>query len=84
MGPLILYLRYLQQPCYSLIWPGNEATAISDQVENAKRLLSDEEHSSNGRETEGCEAESPTDSCSSDKGEGDLSATLNLPIHTVT
>ena len=60
--------------------------AMPDQVENVKQLLSDhdEEHGSSGSETEGYEAESQTESCSSDEGDGDLSATLYSPIHTIT
>ena len=66
--------------------PDTPPAAMPDQVENVKQLLSDhdEEHGSSGSETEGYEAESQTESCSSDEGDGDLSATLYSPIHTVT
>ena len=63
--------------------PDTPPAAMPDQVENVNQLLSDDdkEHGSSGSETEGYEAESQTDSCSSDEGDGNLSAT---PIHTVT
>ena len=63
--------------------PETPPAAMANQDENIKQLSSDDEHSS-GSETEGYEAESQTDSCSGDEGEGDSLATLYSPTHTLT
>ena len=64
--------------------PETPPAAMPDQVENIKQLSSDDKHGSSGSETEGYEAESQTDSCSGDEGEGDSLATLYSPTHTLT
>ena len=64
--------------------PETPPAAMANQDENIKQLSSDDEHGSSGSETEGYEAESQTDSCSGDEGEGDSLATPYSPTHTVT
>ena len=58
--------------------------AMANQDENIKQLSSDDEHGSSGSEMESYEAESQTDSCSGDEGDGDPLATMYSLTHTVT
>ena len=64
--------------------PETPPAAMANQDENIKQLSSDDEHGSSGSEMESYEAESQTDSCSGDEGDGDPLATMYSLTHTVT